>query len=253
MATQPGIVPGGTAAAKPEWKENLTIQAKCPECKEDPPNVIEEFSSGDTVCASCGLVIGERIIDTRSEWRTFSNDDQGSDDPSRVGEAANPLLNGSQLQTTISFGDGIKSRELARAQSKAVIGEKSNKVLLAAYKEIGAYCDAYSIAPDASNLAKQYFKKLYDAGKMKGKSQESIIAGCLFLACRATHNARSFREVHAMTGVTKPEIGKVFKLLKAMRDKEDKEKNEMNPTGKSSSCLIRCSSFPLTRDIKAPW
>lgn len=30
---------------------------KCPDCQEDPPNLIEEFSSGDMVCASCGLVV----------------------------------------------------------------------------------------------------------------------------------------------------------------------------------------------------
>lgn len=34
-----------------------------------PPNLVEEFSSGDTVCGSCGRVLGERAIDTRSEWR----------------------------------------------------------------------------------------------------------------------------------------------------------------------------------------
>ena len=49
------------------------------------PNIIEDFRSGDVVCGNCGLVLGPRIIDTRSEWRTFSNDDGGGDDPSRVG------------------------------------------------------------------------------------------------------------------------------------------------------------------------
>lgn len=32
---------------------------KCPDCQEDPPNLIEEFSSGDMVCASCGLVVSD--------------------------------------------------------------------------------------------------------------------------------------------------------------------------------------------------
>src|SRR5882757_6178644 len=93
------------------WEANHNVSIICPDCRETPANLVEEFSSGDMVCGSCGLVLGDRIVDTRSEWRTFSNDDQGNDDPSRVGEAANPLLNGSQLQTEISFGDGnIRSR-----------------------------------------------------------------------------------------------------------------------------------------------
>jgi hypothetical protein len=42
----------------------------------------------------------------------------GNDDPSRVGDAANPLLRGSQLSTDIGFGDGgLRVRELSRAHN----------------------------------------------------------------------------------------------------------------------------------------
>lgn len=57
-----------------EWQEDLNVALICPDCKENPPNLVEEFSAGDTICGSCGRVLADRIIDTRSEWRTFSND-----------------------------------------------------------------------------------------------------------------------------------------------------------------------------------
>ena len=89
------------------------------------------------VCGDCGLVLGDRIVDTHSEWRTFSNDDQNTDDPSRVGDGPNILLNGDQLSTSIAFGDGGKTaRDLNRAQNKTT-QDKGNKVLMAAYKQIG--------------------------------------------------------------------------------------------------------------------
>jgi transcription initiation factor TFIIB len=132
----PGEVYEEVVDAQPqqqEWQEDLNVLFMCPDCKENPPNLVEEFSSGDTVCGSCGRVLADRIIDTRSEWRTFSNDDQGNDDPSRVGDAANPLLNGSQLHTEISYGDGgARFRELSRAQNKNN-HDKANKSLQAAY------------------------------------------------------------------------------------------------------------------------
>jgi transcription initiation factor TFIIB len=34
-------------------------------------NIVEDFSAGDLICGNCGLVLGNRIIDTRSEWRTY--------------------------------------------------------------------------------------------------------------------------------------------------------------------------------------
>lgn len=199
---------GGT-----EWSENLNMTLICKDCKEDPPNLVEEFSSGDMVCGSCGLVLGDRIVDTRSEWRTFSNDDQGNDDPSRVGDGANPLLNGSQLQTTIAFGDGsARSRDLLRAQGKSST-DKATKGLLAAYKEIGAHCDAVNIPKNVSDTAKHLFKLVDDAKAFKGKSQEAIIAGCIFIACRQCGVPRTFREIYALTKVSKKDIGRTFKAL----------------------------------------
>ena len=119
------------------WQENLNTHLICPDCKEIPPNLVEEYSSGDMVCGDCGLVLGDRIVDTHSEWRTFSNDDQNNDDPSRVGDGPNILLNGDQLSTSIAFGDGGKTaRDLNRAQNKTT-QDKGNKVLMAAYKQIG--------------------------------------------------------------------------------------------------------------------
>jgi hypothetical protein len=41
----------------------------CPECAPNKPEIIEEFGSGDLVCGGCGLVLGDKIVDTRSEWR----------------------------------------------------------------------------------------------------------------------------------------------------------------------------------------
>ena len=190
------------------------MQMICPECKEVPPQLVEEYSSGDMVCASCGLVLGARIVDTRSEWRTFSNDDQGNDDPSRVGDGANPLLNGAQLQTSISFGDGPngRNRELHRAQNKAT-HDKGTKGLLSAYKEVGILCDNMGLSKNVSDTVKYLFKMVHDAGAFRGKSQESVIAGCMFIACRQCKVDRSFQEIWRVTKVSKAEIGRIFKAL----------------------------------------
>lgn len=56
-------------------------------CKFHPDAVlIEDYRAGDQICSECGLVVGDRVIDVGSEWRTFSND-KGGEDKSRVGGA----------------------------------------------------------------------------------------------------------------------------------------------------------------------
>ena len=247
------------------WSENLSMTLICKDCREYPPNLVEEFSSGDMVCGTCGVVISEHIVDSRSEWRTFANDDQGNDDPSRVGDGPNVLLNGSQLSTTIAFADGnARSRDLLRAQGKAG-NDKSTKTLLAAYKEIGAHCDAIGLAKNVSDMAKYLFKQVDDGKAFKGKSQDAIIAGCIFIACRQCGVPRTFREIFALTKVSKKDIGRVFKSLEAFFGKQNIAKNaangktrryavykvkiiDINSKGKLRQMLIKIPHLP-TRSI----
>lgn len=172
---------------------------------------------------SCGLVLRERSIDEGSEWRTF-NDEQNNDDPSRVGDGPNSLLNGAQLNTNIAFGDGgQRSRELNRAQNKSSL-DKGNKSLLQAYKQIGALCDGWQLPTSVSDTAKHLYKDADESRLFKGKSQEALIAGCVFLACRRNNVPRSFREVMDLTKVSKKEIGRTFKLLENFLMNREKEK-----------------------------
>lgn len=225
-----------------EWSENLNMTAICKDCKEFPPNLVEEFSSGDLVCGSCGLVIGDRIVDTRSEWRTFANDDGNNDDPSRVGDGANPLLNGSQLTTQIAYGDGSRSHDLHRAHGRST-ADKATKSLLAAYKEIGAHCDAVNIPKNVSDTAKHLYKLVDDAKAFKGKSQEAIIAGCIFIACRQCGVPRTFREIYALTKVSKKDIGRTFKALEKFFAEDSKDKVSVSVGGKSNVRDVNCHSI----------
>lgn len=56
----------------PSFGPDLAVRLICPECQNPNPNIVEEFGAGDLVCGNCGLVLGDRIVDTRSEWRVCS-------------------------------------------------------------------------------------------------------------------------------------------------------------------------------------
>lgn len=196
----------------PAWEADYRTITICPECKLYPANIIDEFSSGDTVCADCGLVLGERIVDTRSEWRTFSSDEPTSVDPCRVGEAANPLLNGSQLETRISSTPGKRESDLHRAH-RANTDRTNNRSLLTAYTEIGTLCDVLQTTVHVATTAKSLFKLVEDSKGLKGKPRPAIIAGCIFIACRQCGVPRTFTEIFALTSVPKKDIGRIFKLL----------------------------------------
>jgi transcription initiation factor TFIIB len=209
--------PGGDGSAAP-FQEDLSTLLICPDCREVPPNLIEEFSSGDMVCDSCGVVVGTRIIDTRSEWRTFANDDQGGDDPSRVGGPQDEFVEGQHLATTVAFSESKAHKALSRTQNNAN-QDKAQKSLMQAYKEIVSLCEAINMGQNVSNAAKHIFKLVDKYKFLKGKPQEAVVAGCIFIACRQNNVPRTFREIFNLTSVSKKEVGRVFKQLQSFLQK----------------------------------
>ncbi|ODV88844.1 hypothetical protein CANCADRAFT_57929 [Tortispora caseinolytica NRRL Y-17796] len=220
-ASSPATAPS-TSTENPEpFRVNLNVVLTCPECKIYPPDIVERFSDGDLICGNCGLVLGDKIVDTRSEWRTFANDDQGGDDPSRVGDAANPLLNGSQLDTTISLGQPGSSlgRDLGRIQSKSV-NDKKDLALVSAFTKISSMSEAYQLPKVVQDAAKEIYKIVADDRQLKGKSQESIMAAAIFLACRLSGVERTFKEIWYLTNVPKKKIYKVVHIIETILKKD---------------------------------
>ncbi|KAF7302103.1 Cyclin-like protein [Mycena indigotica] len=197
----------------PTFGPDLSVRLICPECRDPNPEIAEEFGSGDLVCRNCGLVLGDRIVDTRSEWRTFANDE--GDDPSRVGAASDPLLEGrEQLDTIVSFRDGGSglARELQRAASRAQ-SSRSERNLLTAFRDISNWCDQFSLPKTISDIAKQLYKRSDEEKLLRGKPLDAVIAACIFIACRQAHVPRTFREICNLTHVSKKLLGQCYKAL----------------------------------------
>ena len=76
--------------------------------------------------------------------------------------------------------------------------------------------DAIGLPKVVSDIAKQLYKKIEDSKQLKGKSIQSIIAACIFIACRKALVPRTFKEICALTKVPKNEIGRVYKTIEKL-------------------------------------
>ncbi|SCZ87527.1 BZ3500_MvSof-1268-A1-R1_Chr2-2g04993 [Microbotryum saponariae] len=220
--------PNGPAAQQ-DFRQDLNVRLICPDCQDENVNLIEEMSSGDLVCGECGHVLGDRIVDTRSECRAGPKDhvlawdrcgrsfaDSEGDDPSRVGGPTDPLLDPvNQLSTIISFKDnntGI-SRGLQIANTRVLKDSGGGRDLHVAFDQIQIMCEAISLPKTIVDTSKQLFKRIDDEKLLKGKSQDAIIAATIFIACRQARVPRTFKEIVALTNVSKKDIATCFKLL----------------------------------------
>ena len=219
---------------------NLNVTLICPDCKQFPPDLIERFSEGDIICGQCGLVLSDRIVDTRSEWRTFQNDDKNTDDPSRVGDASNSLYDTEDLTTMISYApnsnSGSSKNSLNKIQQKSLV-DKKNYALQTAYQKISELCNGYQLPKSASDAAKHLYKAVREDRLLKGKTQDSIMAATILLGCRRADVPRTLEEIRALTNVPTKQIAKVTGLIKK------KIRSHLNNDDASTSILDETRSL----------
>jgi len=184
-------------------------------CKEHPTApLIEDYRAGDQICSQCGLVVGDRVIDVGSEWRTFSNE-KANADPSRVGGAENPLLNGSDLSTLIGGGKGeaaFDENGLAKYSNRRTM-TTGDRALVNAFKEISDMATRINLPKAIIDRANNLFKMVHDGKNLKGRSNDAIASASLYIACRQEGVPRTFKEICAVSKISKKEIGRCFKLI----------------------------------------
>lgn len=187
-------------------------QIKCPEHPYEP--LIEDYHAGDVICSACGLVVGDRTVDVGSEWRTFNNE-SSQNDPSRVGGAENPLLNGTDLSTVIgrATGDAAFDESGQPKYNNRRNMSSSDRTLVNAFREISAMADRINLPKTIVDRANLLFKQVHDGKTLKGRSNDAIASACLYIACRQEGVPRTFKEICAVSKVSKKEIGRCFKLI----------------------------------------
>lgn len=185
-------------------------------CPNHPnSHLVEDYRAGDMICQECGLVVGDRVVDVGSEWRTFSNESNGND-RSRVGGGENPLLSGQDLSTMVgtdrASGSGLDLQGYARYQNRSGISG-SDRSLLNAIREIQTMASRVNLPKNITDRANVLFKQVHDQKSLRGRSNDAIASACLYIACRQDGVPRTFKEICAISKIPKKEIGRCFKLI----------------------------------------
>jgi len=226
---------GSTTSGKP----NLALKNYCPECKEEDPEVIEDYAAGDIICKGCGLILGDRIVDEHSEWRTFSNSDGTGHDPNRVGGPSNPLLRDG-LSTIIGTPQG--GREVGMTKWQNAINS-SDRSLLNAFKEIGRMAERMDLPLTIRDKANALYKQVDDQKSMRGKTSDGMTAASLYIACRSEKVPRTFKEICALTKVSKKEIGRCYKFMRKVLEAD------LDTISTNDFMSRFCSNLELSNDV----
>jgi transcription initiation factor TFIIIB Brf1 subunit/transcription initiation factor TFIIB len=178
---------------KPDIEQSTVV---CKNCKS--PNLVIDNTKGHMVCTDCA-VINEEYLDENPELT--SNDGEGSNN-SRYGAPSSFFFPKASLGTKI-VSKGYNRLSLLQKQGQMPYKEKS---LMDVLETIQSKCKKYGITQTIIDSAKILYKKVSESvhskGKRKGKNiimrcinRRSMIAACLFHACKLQKETRSPKEI----------------------------------------------------------
>ena len=170
-------------------KDNKDI---CISCKSD--NLMIDSSNGYTICGDCGVI--------NNEYLNKSPDFNKEENSASYGCPTNYFYPKSALGTKIKMKGWNKITTLQR-QGQMPYKEKS---LMEVLNNIQSKCKKYSITQTIIDSAKILYKKVNDSkhvkGVRKGKARimrcinrRSMIAACVFYACKIQNEPRSPKEI----------------------------------------------------------
>lgn len=170
---------------------------ECPNCKT-ADHIINDTAGGMTICSNCAQVL-DMLTDAGPENRQFDDD---KNETRQMGMPINKLLPQSSLGTTIS-GNCRGRLKILHSWSAMPYKERSLNIV---FKDIQYRCNKFQIVRCVEDDAKIMYKTISECKHLKGKNKgkciiirganrKSLIAACVFFACRRKGMTRSPKEI----------------------------------------------------------
>jgi len=180
-------------------KKNDKTDIECISCNSI--DLIIDTSKGQMVCRNCG-VINKEYLDENPEI----NNNDIDNNTSCYGAPTSHFFPKSSLGTKIVSKGGYGYNRLSFLQKQGQMPYKEKSLLEVLEYRIQSKCKNYAITQTIIDSAKILYKKVSEAvhskGKRKGKNiimrcinRRSMIAACVFYACKLQNDTRSPKEI----------------------------------------------------------
>ncbi|MCX8204955.1 MAG: transcription initiation factor IIB [Candidatus Nezhaarchaeota archaeon] len=193
----------------------------CPECgghlfKKD-------YERGELTCSNCGLVLIEKIIDRGPEWRAFTPEEK--ERRSRAGPPSSSPLIDRDLTTVIEYmgkdasGHKLEPKRVLevlrwrRWQIRSRVQSSLDRNIQQAAQHLERIAFYLNLPASVREEAIGVYRKAIDAGLVRGRSIESIMAASIYAACRKLRVPRTLEEIAQYTKAGRKDMARCYRLL----------------------------------------
>ncbi len=189
----------------------------CPECESTLTE--EDYSRGELLCSSCGLVLEDRTLD-RGPGRYSGDRESGI---RQWGPSRDELLPDFGISTA-AIGTKDKTGRMLPASKNAAMHrlrkldrrakhrEWRSRNLDLALSEISAICSQLGLKETVKREAAMICRRLKEY-RLHGRPNEELVVAIVYAASRVVHVPRTLHEVSQVSGLPEKEIGRNYRFI----------------------------------------
>jgi len=193
----------------------MTYVKRCPECKS--VDLTYDEQRGEIVCNECGLIVEEKMVDTGQD---AGGQFDKSDKKGRGGAPISMQKFDKGLTTNVGeisdiykleSGQTRKFLRLKKWQERVSTSiERNLRLAMAELRRVASFLNLPGVVRDE---ASRVYNFVLQRGLVRGRSMESVIAACIYAACRSYNIPRTLDEIAAASDVERKEIGRTYRFI----------------------------------------
>ncbi|KAJ2724835.1 transcription initiation factor IIB [Coemansia sp. Benny D115] len=188
----------------------------CPDCSSGTAtNLVHDFASDDLVCGTCRMTIGSQILGASLliSAANLAHQNTSRDGSRSVSSSCSPESTPDAVRKRPPLRAAPASSLSSSSCSRAVV-QRQERNITRAFASISSLCSTMDLPSSVSMAACQLYRRVEESSLHRGKNIDAIAATCIFLVCRQQGVPRTFKEICALTHVSRKDIGRTFKYLK---------------------------------------
>ncbi len=201
--------------------ERTEKQKKCPECGSR--KLVRDYERAELVCAGCGFIIHDKIMDMGPEWRAF--DQEQRERRGRVGAPMTFTIHDKGLSTMIDWRDRdshgkdltpkrrAQIYRLRKWQRRIRVSDATERNLAFALSEVDRMSSHLGLPRNVREAAAVIYRRAVEERLIRGRSIEGVAAAALYAACRECKVPRTLDEIADVSRVSKKEIGRSYRFI----------------------------------------
>ena len=198
----------------------LTTSQKCNRCAKS--RIITDSENGEVICATCGLVISERMESEGPEHRNFLD---GRQNNARTGDGTSLRRHDRGLSTIINpLNKDSTGRQISSSMKSSITRlrlwdnrtqsyKTIEKNFRHAFNDLSRLQDKLGLSEAIIEKTAYIYRKAIEKNLVKGRSISALIAAALYAACRDAETPRTLIDVCDASNVKRKELAKCYRLL----------------------------------------